>query len=69
MTVSDLIMELASMPQELEVIYEHTMPEDEGFRMVVVTNLEVIDTDNNKFVLLNANQLEGIGEEFNDDEL
>ena len=65
MTVADLIMELATMPPELEVIYQLSDSE-EGFKMIVVEDLDEIITDNNEhWILLNANSL---GSSEDDDE-
>lgn len=55
MTVTDLIMELAQMPPDLEVIYDNTQEKDNGFRMVIVQNVGEIATDDGKqYVLLNV---------------
>ena len=55
MTVTDLIMELAQMPPDLEVIYDNTQEKDTGFRMVIVQNVGEIATDDGKqYVLLNV---------------
>ena len=53
MTVADLIMELAKLPPEMEVIYEKDQNED-GFKMEIVESLdEVITDDGSHYVLLN----------------
>jgi len=56
MTVTDLIMELAKMPPELEVIYQKDET-PEGFKMEVVEVLDIIQVDNgNKYVMINPSQ-------------
>ena len=45
MTVSELIIALAVLPGELEVVFDHTQPGDPGFRLEVVTTLDEIKTD------------------------
>lgn len=65
MTTIDLIMALSKLPPDLEVIYDNTQPEDEGFRMVVVVDAERVRTDNGEYVLLNA----GIMEEENNENI
>lgn len=53
MTVTDLIMELAKLPPEMEVIFQKDQNE-EGFKMEVVEALgEVITDDGRHYILLN----------------
>jgi hypothetical protein len=65
MIVTDLIMELAKMPPELQVIYQLS-DDEKGFKMVVVEDLDEVITDGDEhYILLNANSL---GEEEDDDD-
>jgi hypothetical protein len=56
MKVTDLIMELAKMPPELEVIYQKDET-PEGFKMEIVEILDIIEVDNgSKYVMINPSQ-------------
>lgn len=53
MKVIDLIMLLAKMPQELEVIYQKDET-DEGFKMEVVEDVDEVTVDNgDRYVMIN----------------
>jgi hypothetical protein len=69
MTVADLILELAALPPELEVVYDFTHPGETSFRLVVVTDANEIESDSgDRMVLLNASLYEEGDEDDSDDE-
>lgn len=62
MQVTDLIMELAKMPPDMEVIYQKDET-PEGFKMEIVEKLDIVETDNgSKYVMINP----GTGVDIND---
>jgi len=68
MKVTDLIMELAQMPPELEVIYNTTREGEDIFRMMVVQNVGEIVTDTEeRYVLLNVDSNDFNNEEDDED--
>ena len=59
MTVTDLIIELAKLPPDMEVVYDNTQNGDDGFRLVIVENIgEIMDEKGNNWILLNYNDIE-----------
>jgi hypothetical protein len=59
MTVSELIVALAVLPGELEVVFDHTQEGDPGFRLEVVTTLDEIKTDTGKRLIIINHDLIG----------
>jgi len=54
MTATELIVKLAQMPPELEVVIDSTKPNEEMFRLEMIDEAAVIETSNGeKFILLN----------------
>jgi hypothetical protein len=70
MTVRELIECLEMLPDHtkgFEVVFDHTMPEDSGFRLEVVQAIDEITTsDGMQLIILNMNGNEKWGDE--DDE-
>lgn len=61
MKVVDLIIELAKVPQDLEVVFDTTLENAEEFRFEVIDDVGEIMTDRgDKFVLLNLKRNEDI---------
>lgn len=56
MKVTELMIALASLPGDLEVVLDMTGPEDgDFFKLEVVTTLDTITTsDNEQFVIINC---------------
>lgn len=53
MTVTELIIELAALPGDLEVVFDATKPEDgEFFRLECVTSLDRITTDRGEDMII-----------------
>lgn len=70
MTVQELIDQLQQLPDHakaLEVVFDHTMPEDNGFRLEVVMTIDEITTnDGMRLIIFNMDGEERWGGE--DDE-
>jgi len=54
MTAAELIVALAQLPQDMEVVYDRTQEEDDGFRLEVVEQLDMIETDTGEqYIMIN----------------